>query len=1273
MFLIWFPNFKIIDMENKIVFTQQLFSKGKVACIKYGLQLLLAVIILSSSSTLFAQLPSGFVAKKLTLNNVRECVAMAHAPDGRIFLAERGGIVKLYQNGSLTTLHTVATTTDSEQGLLGIALHSNFATNGKCYLYYTNTSRTRHYLDVIVISPSNVVTSNNRLMEFDQIINGFHNGGAMVFKDNHLYICIGESNAQATAQQLDTYMGKVLRLQEDGQPAVGNPYYNSGVNRQQKSIWAIGMRNPWAMSMDPATKKLYSINVGGGWEEINDVTNPEASKNYNYGWGSDNRSGPDQPANTIVPVFAYQRSLPGWNAQTCAITSGTAFNPPSTNYPAQYRNKFYFSDWCTGWLRSFDMNNPAGGYQELFPTGFGRILGTSTGVDGNIYYSEYGGTGNLWRLEYTLTTAPVIANHPQSKSVIAGDPVTFSVSASGSNPLSYQWQKNGVNISGATSLTYTINATSTSDAGQYRAVVTNSFGTATSNAAALTVEAFNAAPVAKINSPVSTTKWSVGDVIAYSGTATDSEDGNLPASAYVWNVELFHKDCPTCEHSHPGPGAPDGVTSGTFLADNGGETSSNIWFRLYLKVTDSKGRIGRDSVDIHPNKVLITVQSSKPGLEVVIGSDAITPYTKSLVVNSAIILHAVTPQTIGDSIYTFSSWNHGGTSSQNISVPAVNTTYKVNYTATFDDKRNLALKKPAFASTILGGNVAINAVDGVANSRWESQFADPQWIYVDLGAIYSITRVKILWEAARARDYRIEISNDINNWGTPAKVVTGNTTNTNDWALAGTGRYVRVYGTARGTGYGYSIFELEVYGASAGGNIFPSANITSPANNSTFTAPASITINANATDSDGSISKVEFYNGVVKIGEDLSSPYTFNWTGVAAGTYNLTVKATDNLGASTTSSAIVVNVGTVSGTNLALNKPAFASTVLGGNVASRAVDGVANSRWESQFADPQWVYVDLGASYNVNRVKIVWEAARARDYRVEISNDINNWGTPVKVVTGNTTNTNDWTVTGTGRYVRVYGTARATGYGYSIFELEVYGTSTGTNTNTDVNLALSKATFASSLENGDMPASGAVDGNPTTRWSSLFADPQWIYVDLGASYSINRIKILWENAMASNYQIEVSNDINNWGTPVKVVTGNNTLENDWVVSATGRYVRVYGTTRASAFGYSIFELEVYGPSPARVGAVSTINETDAIHAFPNPISDELNVKATFEKSGFVNVLLVDVNGYVVLDQDFEILQNNFEQKISVSELPAGVYTLKLISGDEVFTEKVVKQ
>jgi glucose/arabinose dehydrogenase len=1364
------------NMKNFSFIPRNRVSKNFLS--PFLLNVILLVLCNGFYQVSFGQLPTGFVQKKLTDNTINEATSMAHAPDGRIFMAERSGNVKVYYNGTVSLVHTVATTTSTEQGLLGIALHGNFAQNGKCYIYYTDPGMTTHYLDVIVINSSNQVTSSTRLLQFDPIINGFHNGGAMVFKDNYLYICIGESNSPEQATILTTDRGKVLRLLEDGQPAPGNPYYDTpNANRQQRSIWAIGMRNPWWMTMDPPTKKLYVINVGGNYEEVNDVTAPDASKNYNYGWDGQGKSGPEQDPNTIFPTFSYPHS--GWG---CAITSGVAFNPSSTNYPTQYKNRLYFSDWCSGWLRSFDMSNPAAGYQEFSATGFGSILALSTGVDGNIYYINYGTNGSLSRLEYTLQYTPVIVNQPASQTIFAADAVSFSVSASGIQPFSYQWQKNGVAISGATSSTYTIASATTNDAGNYSCVVSNSYGSTNSTAATLTVNPYNAIPVAKITSPTSSLTWSVLDQINFSGTASDQEDGSLPASAYTWEVRLFHKDCPTCEHWHPGPSAPSGVTSGSFIANNGGETSSNIWIRLMLYVKDSNGRIGKDSVDLQPNKVQITGLTNPAGLQVVVGSLGTAPFTKTMVVNSAMTLQAITPQRIGDTSYTFVSWQHGGAAQQDIRVPAVNTTFTSNFTGTFVGQspyggtaRSIPGKIEAEdfdnggegvayhdASTGNSGNAyrtnenvdIQGASEGGYNIGW---VANGEWLEYTVNVKQSGTYAVDLRIATQdvGKSMHLELDG-VNITGSVSLPNTGSyqtwqsVTVNNLNLIAGT-RVLRVAFDSDNINFNYINFTQS-------NNQNPTVTITSPVNNATFAEPAIITINANATD-DGSVSKVEFYNGATKLGEDLTAPYSFTWSNVAQGTYQLSAIATDNLGATGTATAVTVTVtGTVS-QNLALNKATFSSSnENGGTLASYATDGNLTTRWSSQFQDPQYIYVDLGQVYSINRVNIVWENAYGKDYSIQVSNDATTWN-EVKPVTDNTSKNNDWTgLSASGQFVRIYGTARATGYGYSIYELEVYGTlvngaptvsivspSNGANfnapatinitanasdsdgiskveffngtvklgesstspytfawtnvaagsysltavatdgkgvigtssaltvnvVNTSINLALNKQAIVSSTENGGTLGSYAVDGKANTRWSSQFMDPQSIYVDLLQVYNINEVKITWEAAYGKDYKIQVSNDAVTWND-VKTITGNTSLLNDWTgLSATGRYVKILGTARATGYGYSIYELEVYGTAATKLSAslFESAQVESQVTLFPNPAISYVTVNTNVNVDGMVTILITNLNGKVLLRKEVEVGNGTLNDSLDISLLDAGLYLYKAISGDKVIVSK----
>ncbi len=132
-------------------------------------------------------------------------------------------------------------------------------------------------------------------------------------------------------------------------------------------------------------------------------------------------------------------------------------------------------------------------------------------------------------------------------------------------------------------------------------------------------------------------------------------------------------------------------------------------------------------------------------------------------------------------------------------------------------------------------------------------------------------------------------------------------------------------------------------------------------------------------------------------------------------------------------------------------------------------------------------------------------------------------------------------------------------------------------------------------ERSKLPASQAVDGDPGTRWSSAFSDPQWITIDLGAPVEIARVKLNWETAFATAYRIEVSNDGSHWTTVKDVKDGDGGID-EYEISSRGRYVRVLGTTRATPYGFSLWEMEVYGPgesaSPLSRGREATASSTE---------------------------------------------------------------------------------
>jgi hypothetical protein len=303
-------------------------------------------------------------------------------------------------------------------------------------------------------------------------------------------------------------------------------------------------------------------------------------------------------------------------------------------------------------------------------------------------------------------------------------------------------------------------------------------------------------------------------------------------------------------------------------------------------------------------------------------------------------------------------------------------------------------------------------------------------------------------------------------------------------------------------------------------------------------------------------------------------------TPTATGTSTVAVTAKDTTGVTgSTSFTWTVNSSSGGGcgtTNLALNHPATASSLENaGFPASNAVDGNLATRWSSGFSDPQWLEVDLGSTQTICQVVLNWEAAYGKAFQIQTSTDNTNWTTIFSTTTG-TGGNQSLNVTGSGRYIRMFGTARGTAFGYSLWEFQVFGTGSGSGGGcSTTNLALNQPTTASSVQNATFPASAATDGNLGTRWSSAFSDPQWLEVDLGSSRTICKVGLVWEAAYATAFQIQTSTDNATW-TPIYSTTTGTGGTQTLTITGTGRYVRMYGTGRATQYGYSLWELQVYG-------------------------------------------------------------------------------------------------
>ncbi len=662
--------FRLVLQKHATAFNKQL---SLFFGINLGLFLisffLLIFLALHSNAQTF---PTGFSQVQIA-TGITNPTIMQFSPDGRIFIAQQSGALRVFKNGSLLSqpFITLSVNSSGERGLLGIAFDPAFITNHFIYLYYTVSSAANNRISRftangdVVVPGSEVVVLN--LDPLSSATN--HNGGTMQFgPDGKLYVGVGENANTAHAQNLDTYLGKILRINSDGTPATGNPFTTGTV--QRRSIWSYGMRNPYTLTFQPGTGKLFVNDVGqNSWEEINDCT----IGGLNYGWPAAEGNSTN-PAYTN-PVYTYAHG--SGSGVGCAITGGTFFNPSSTNYPATYTGNYFFIDYCSNWIDKLTLSGTTWTRTSFASIIAGSPVGIITGTDGNLYFLSR--TNNaLYKITYTSSTAPVITTQPQSITVAQGNPASFSVTATGTPPLSYQWRKNGTNIGGAVSSTYTIASAAPADAGNYSVVVTNSAGSATSNNAALTVTSPNQVPVATINAPMAGALYTAGTSVSFTGTGNDNEDGILGAGAFEWYV-MFHHDT----HTHPGPSAPDGVSSGSFSIPNTGETAASVFYRLYLVVTDSQGAKDTSYTDILPRTSTITLNTNPQGLSVTLDGQPFTaPFTVTSVEGMLRTIGATSPQTINNALtYNYSSWSQGGTQTQTFATSVNNATYTANFTA----------------------------------------------------------------------------------------------------------------------------------------------------------------------------------------------------------------------------------------------------------------------------------------------------------------------------------------------------------------------------------------------------------------------------------------------------------------------------------------------------------------------------------------------------------------------------------------------------------------
>jgi glucose/arabinose dehydrogenase len=327
-------------------------------------------------------LPAGFIRATYASGFGDLLTAVAVASDGRLFVAEKSGRLRVVKQGQLLPEPFVALPVldGGERGLLGVTLHPNFASNGYVYLYYTTADGGAHNRISRFVANGDVALAGTEEVLVDlPLLSGAskHNGGAMAFGvDGKLYVAVGDNADGSNAPSLTSTFGKMLRFNTDGTIPLDNPFLaqTTGINR---SIWARGLRNPFTFAIEPGTGRMHINDVGAdAWEEIN-----LGRAGADYGWPA--TEGPTTSPQYDAPILAYGHSDSPTLFSGRAAVGAAFYHPPAVLFGASYLGDYFFADYVDGWIYRMD---PANGNAAYAFANVGESpTGLAIGNDGALY------------------------------------------------------------------------------------------------------------------------------------------------------------------------------------------------------------------------------------------------------------------------------------------------------------------------------------------------------------------------------------------------------------------------------------------------------------------------------------------------------------------------------------------------------------------------------------------------------------------------------------------------------------------------------------------------------------------------------------------------------------------------------------------------------------------------------------------------------------------------------------------------------------------------
>ena len=668
-----------------------------------------------------AALPPNFVHELVA--TVPKPTALAFTPDGRLLIASQDGSLYVHQNGAL--LPTPALTfppelicTNSERGLVGVAVDPDFVNTHYIYLFYTfrngapvcdaTNQLPKNRVSRFVLPPSSVVDLDSEMILVNNLPSpvGNRNGGDLQFgRDGFLYISVGDGGVPSVARDEHVLAGKILRMTRAGGIPPTNPFQGPGTLRcsqtggttpgnRCRETFSWGLRNPWRIAFDPnAAGTVFRINDVGQLQR-DEINNGQAGADYGWNCREGSVVNPGgcaaAPPDLVNPIFDYARAapVPGTTAQNCNALTGGAFVPNGL-WPG-FDGVYLFGDFVCRWM--FKLSPTAPHTAADFATDIGRVVtmtfGPYEGRTRPLYYGAY--DNEVRRLRYVAADnrRPTAA---ASASPVGGPvPLTVTFDATGSNDpdddftLIYFWDFGDgtpeistpdltIQHTFVTARTYAVTLRARDEKFAFSEPVT------------LLVQPGNNPPVVTISTPGPTDTFRVGQLVNLTGSATDLEDGALTAGRLSWTVIRHHDN-----HTHPflGPVFGNSVPMTCPQPENVTAGGADSYLEVRLTATDLSNLSTTVSRIFQPRRVSVMLDTVPTGLVIPAnGVHFTTPATITSWPGYVITVDAP-DQSLGGNRYTWLSWSDTGSRSHAINTGESNSTH----VATFEQLPPLVLR-----------------------------------------------------------------------------------------------------------------------------------------------------------------------------------------------------------------------------------------------------------------------------------------------------------------------------------------------------------------------------------------------------------------------------------------------------------------------------------------------------------------------------------------------------------------------------------------------------